>query len=269
MQRYAEYASQLFNVFKEHLPVEVMATQIPTGAVAMLLGVSICVLGAKLSRWFVAIVFASTGLILGMQISKSYDWPFPVTALVSSLVVGGVGYSLHRFLVGLFAGLFLSSVAFSLVSSQMVLPHLPEFEQVEQSQRTPANLEFQPGPAAGAIESGWASLSSYAVRFWTYMDKQQPNLRLHAVGWSVGAGLVGLLMGLFLNRLTLILFTAAFGTVLISGGMFVMAKGMGMDMLQATRARPSVSALAIGSFFIVSVLLQSALTRKTPAPAAE
>ena len=80
--------------------------------------------------------------------------------------------------------------------------------------------------------------------------------------------MVGLLLGLLLSRLTLIVFTAAFGTMLISGGIYVMGNGMGMDMLQATRDRPGMSGLAILSFFVVSIALQTALTRKE-APASE
>lgn len=274
MQQYADYASQLFDVFRQHLPSEVMATQFPAAIVAMLFGVGICVLGAKLARWFITILFASAGLVCGLSIGNAFGFSSPVAALGGGLVLGGVGFSLHRFWVGLLAGAFLSSIALTLVSSQMALPHLLDFVELEKSQhasevQSGEVQDFQPGPGSGAIETGWQKLRGYGDRFESYLKEQQPTLQRNAVLWSVGAGLLGLLMGLFLNRLTLILFTAAFGTILISGGIFVLGNGMGMNLVQASRDRPGMTALAVLSFFVVSVALQTALTKKAAATASE
>ncbi len=266
MNQYADYAAKLFDVFRQHLPSEVMATQFPAAIVAIVFGVGVCVLGAKLARWGITIIFASAGMVFGLSLGKALGFSSPISALGGGLALGGVGFSLYRFWVGLLAGAFLSSVALGVVSSQLAFPHLSDFDDLQRKSHSVEEVhDFQPGPSANALESGWDKLDAYGHQFWKYLSDQEPSLRLNTVGWGVGAGLVGLLLGLLLSRLTLILFTAAFGTLLISGGIYVLGNGMGMDMLQATRDRPGMSGLAILSFFVVSIALQTALTRKETA----
>ncbi len=269
MQKYTEFASTLFDVFRQHLPSEVIDTQFPAAIVAILIGVGVCVLGAKLARWFITIIFASAGMICGLGLGKALGFSSPISALGGGLALGGVGFSLYRFWVGLLAGLFLSSVALGIVSSQTAFPRLTEFNNLQQSTEPSVELQdFQVGSSQATLESGWDQLEAYGERFWAFLNKQDESLRLKIVGYGVGAGLVGLLLGLLLSRITLIVFTAAFGTLLISSGIYVLGNGMGMDMLQATRERPGMSGLAILAFFVVSVVLQTALTRKE-APASE
>jgi len=69
-------------------------------------------------------------------------------------------------------------------------------------------------------------------------------------------------MGIFLCRITLILFTAAFGTSLIAGGMAMLSGHVQVDMLQMCQDRPEMSAAALASFFVFSIILQALLTRK-------
>ncbi|HNO79323.1 MAG TPA: hypothetical protein PKN33_14835 [Phycisphaerae bacterium] len=269
MNEYANYASKLFEVFRQHLPSEVMATQFPAAIVAIVIGVGVCVLGAKLARWLITIIFASAGMVCGLGLGKALGFSSPISALGGGLALGGVGFSLYRFWVGLMAGAFLSAVALGIVSSQLAFPHLSEFDELQRSSHSAEEVrDFQPGPSDNVLESGWDKLEAYGKRFWDYLNQQESSIRLQTVGWGVGAGLVGMLMGLLLSRITLIVFTAAFGTILISGGIYVLGNRMGMDMLQATRERPAMSGLAILSFFIVSIALQTALTRKE-APASE
>ncbi|GJM26384.1 MAG: hypothetical protein DHS20C16_27990 [Phycisphaerae bacterium] len=269
MNEMTNYISTLFDVFKQHLPSEVIATQFPAAIVAILMGVGVCVLGAKLARWFITIIFASAGMVCGLGLGKALGFSSPISALGGGLALGAVGFSLHRFWVGLMAAAFLSSVALGVVSSQSAFPRLSEFNDLEQKSQIVTEVQdFQLGPSENALQSGWDKLDAYGDRFWEYLNKQDSSLKLKVVGWGVGAGLVGLLLGLLLSRITLIVFTAAFGTLLISSGVYVLGNGMGMDMLQATRDRPAMSGLAILSFFVVSVALQTALTRKE-APASE
>jgi hypothetical protein len=270
MNGYANYVSTLFDVIKQHLPSEVIATQFPAAIVAILIGVGVCVLGAKLARWFITIIFASAGMVGGLGLGKALGFSSPISALGGGLALGAVGFSLYRFWVGLLAGAFLSSVALGIVSSQTAFPRLSEFNELNQKTQTVEEVrDFQPGPSenllgpsGNVLQSGWEKLEDYGSRFWDYLNQQDSSLRLKIVCWGVGAGLVGLLLGLLLSRLTLIVFTAAFGTLLISSGIYVLGNGMGMDMLQATRDRPGMSVLAILSFFVVSIALQTALTRK-------
>ena len=91
MNEYANYASKLFEVFRQHLPSEVMATQFPAAIVAIVIGVGVCVLGAKLARWLITIIFASAGMVCGLGLGKALGFSSPISALGGGLALGGVG----------------------------------------------------------------------------------------------------------------------------------------------------------------------------------
>jgi hypothetical protein len=69
-------------------------------------------------------------------------------------------------------------------------------------------------------------------------------------------------MGIFLCRITLILFTAAFGTSLIAAGMAMLGRHVDVDMLALCQQRPEMSAASLASFFFFSIILQAMLTRR-------
>ena len=56
-------------------------------------------LGAKFARWFITVFFAVGGLVAGLAISQRMGVSPPFTSLVGCVVIGGLGYSLYRFLV--------------------------------------------------------------------------------------------------------------------------------------------------------------------------
>ena len=262
MEQYTDYAQQLVELVRHYVPPSAIPPALPTAVVALIFGVGVSVLGAKLARWFITIFFAVGGLVAGLKISQCYGFPPPVTTLLGGAAVGAVGFILHRLWVGLFTATFLAVVAFSVLSSQVAFPRLLEFDKAE---REAIVEEFHPGPSGEVAEESWQRLRDYSDRFGAYLIEREPMFEKHAGVCVVGAGVLGLLMGVFLCRLTLILFTAALGMSLITSGIGVLSSYLGMDVYQICQQRPEMSAIALASFFLLSVVLQAALTRPEPA----
>jgi MFS family permease len=254
----------LVQFLQHNLPAEAVPPALPTGIVALLFGVTLCVLGAKLARWFVAVSFVVLGLLGGLTLSRMTGLSPLMCALFGGISAGGLGFALHRLLVGGFAAVFLAGLAFSVFSTEKVLPHLQEFERMRE---IPAGVQnFQPGPPSDIAASSWNQFNAYCKQFGDYLVDKEPNVRKYAIVLVLGAGLAGLLMGIFLCRLTLILFTAAFGTSLIASGLSMAGPALNVDVYSMSQNRPALSALSLGAFFVASILLQAALTRPEMAP---
>ena len=158
---------------------------------------------------------------------------------------------------GLGAGVFLAVVAFSVLSVQMVVPHLDQFPNL--TQPVIANAEGVE-TVEQAMEATWEQLEVDLQEFGEYLIQREPNLEKYA-GWAVAVtGLVGFLMGVFFCRMTLIVFCASFGTFLITSGICLLQP----NVLQAQGFSPETSSLTLLSFFVVSLILQSILTRPEP-----
>lgn len=269
MDRLIQYGQQLADLVHHYVPAGAIPPALPTAVVVLIFGVGLCVLGAKLARWSVTIVLAVVGLTLGLRLSQQVDLSTPLCALFGALLLGGFTFYFHRFIVGIFTGVFLASVAFSFVSAEYVLPHWQDFDRVERPV-IGAVEDFHPGTGVGneALSAGWDKLEEYGSRFGSYLIEKEPRIKSYAAVSVIVAGLAGVAMGIFFCRFTLILFTAAFGTSLIGSGLAALGSYYGMDLAQTFRGSPELTAGALAAFFLVSVVLQTMLTRPEPAPAA-
>lgn len=269
MDQLAHYAQQLAEMFRQHAPADATMPAMPAAIVALVFGVGICVLGAKLARWLITVVFAVGGLLAGLSLGGHVDAAPMITALLGASALGVVGYMMHRLWVGVFTGAFLATVAFGVLSTQMILPHLDGFAKQQEVAAQQEVTTFTPGPVSDAMHAGWDRFWDYTHQFGEYLVANQPDIQKYSIGVVVIAGAFGLLMGVFLCRLTLILFTAAFGTSLIGAGMAMFGQEVHVDMLKMLQERPEMSALALGAFFIFSIILQTMLTRSAPAAPAK
>lgn len=255
------------DILRHNMP-EALRLALPTGIIALIFGVTLGILGAKLARWFIAVSFVVLGLMAGLGMSRATNLSPFMCAIFGGLVVGGIGFALHRLLVGAFAGVFLAGVALSVFSTEKILPHLPDFKQ--SLQVVPAGVEdFPPGPpATEAAAESWTRVKSVARQFGEYLVAKEPNVRKYGALIVLGAGLVGLLMGIFFCRLTLVLFTSAFATSLIATGLAMVGPAFGVDVYALSRSQPLLSAGGLAACFIILLILQSSLTRPAAPPPA-
>lgn len=261
MEQLAQYAKQLSEVIHQHAPATAFSAALPTAIAALVFGVAICVLGAMLARWLITIVFAVAGLVGGLSLGGHVDLSPLVLALLGAAALGTLGYALHRLWVGVATAAFLASVAFGVLSTQMILPHLDEFKQQQAVEARVEVTEFHPGPVGDAVSAGWEQFSSYMDAFGHFVVAREPNLQKYGLITVPAAAGLGLLMGVFLCRITLILFSAAFGTSLIAAGIAMLGQHVEVDMLKLCESRPEMTAAALASFFVFSIILQSLLTR--------
>ncbi len=84
MELLAGYIHEISELVHQHVPSEVIPPAMPTGVLALVFGVGICVLGAKLARWFITILFAVAGLVLGLSVSRAFGLSPELAALVSA-----------------------------------------------------------------------------------------------------------------------------------------------------------------------------------------
>ncbi len=258
MDQLINQLQELIELGRLHLPPNAIPPPVFTGVVMLLFGVGIAVLGARLARWFIAVVFAVGGITAGLAVSRDYGVNPLLSGLVGSLVLGSFGYVLHRLWVGLFAAVFLASIAMTALTAQEVLPYLPDFARAETA-TAPAEFHTGTGEPPPAVD--WHHLNEYLRNFGDYVVAREPNIRLHAGLAVIIAGLAGLLLGVFFVRLTLILFTAAFGSILIASGIGLLGPAIGIQVYQTAASRPDVTLLALVSFFIASLAIQTILTR--------
>lgn len=262
MDRVANFIQPLSEWANQHVPTEAIPPWWFAAAAALFFGVCVCVLGAKLAKWFIAVSFTVAGIAAGVAASRYTSVGPGLAALVGGLLIGGVGYGLHRIWVGLFAGVFLSAVALSLYSSQSIVPHLFEFDK---TQTAPAVPEFYV-PSGDASNVDWEPLKQYGRDFGNYLVSQQPNVKFWAWVAGAGAALVGFFMGAIFSRVTLILFTSALGVLMVGSGVALLARGLDIDLYQTCQDRPGISAAAVALCFAVSVGLQYVLTRPDSKP---
>lgn len=260
MDQLAQYAQQLGDIYNEHAPT--LRASLPTAVMTLVFGVTICVLGAKLARWLITVAFAAGGLVAGLLLGGQTDVAPLAVALMGAAALGAVGFVLHRLWVGLATGAFLASVAFGVISAQMILPHVEEFRELQLTAAREEVTHFEPGPVGEAMQVSWDHVRNTTASLIDFAIAKEPNLRKYGFLGVIFAGGLGLLMGIFLCRLTLILFSAAFGTSLIAVGLTMLGGHLQVDILELCQQRPEMSAVALACFFVFSIILQTLLTRR-------
>lgn len=257
MDRIAELIQQISGIIQQHVPQSAIPQWWFAAGVGLMVGVSLCVLGAKLARWFIVVAFAGLGIAGGVAADTHLSFSPLACGLFGGLIGGGVGYFFHRLWVGLFAGAFLATAVLGIYSSQSVVPHLVEYDHARQADVA----DFHVGPGYDQQSIDWSHFEEYFGQFKTYLREKAPNVQKNAALWSMGAGIGGFALGVLFSRLILIMFTSACGSILVAGGVSLLAKGFGVDIYQTYQQRPEISAATIALFFVVSVVLQVMLNR--------
>lgn len=257
MNHVAELLEQCSQIVQQHVPPGAIPPWWFASGVGLLVGIALCVLGAKLARWFIVVALAGVGVAGGVAADAHIGVSPLATALVGGLIGGGVGYFLHRVWVGLFAGAFLAVVVLGVYSSQTVIPRLVEFDHASQAEVA----DFHVGPGYDQPQIDWEHFNDFSSRFRDYLRAKAPNVQRYATLWALGAGVGGFVLGAVFSRLILIVFTSACGSLLVAGGVTLLAQGFGLDIYQTYAQRPKISVVALALFFVVSVALQVMLTR--------
>ncbi|MCH7701985.1 MAG: hypothetical protein IID37_09875 [Planctomycetes bacterium] len=238
---------------------------LPGGAVPVLaggligLGVLISVLGAKLARPGLALVFLGLGTSLASQFSDRLALPYPVLMVIGACVGGAVGYALYRLWVGVATGVLLACVAGMVMGHGHILSAIEELKQT-----TVAEFELQ-SPSVQAEHWG-SSPREMAAELWHNIRAQSPATAGRIPVAATLAGLAGLLFGLFAARVAVILGTATLGTALLCLGTATLAQQFRPDVLDQLLGREGALILTVLGLLAASSLLQAHLTRRPRVP---
>ena len=253
------------------MPAEYAAPVLPVAVGMLVVGVVLSVLGAKLARFGIAAGFVLAGVAAASVIAPHVNWPF-VAVVVLGIVIGwAFGHLLFRLWVGLGAAALCMALALGVFGSQVVLPHFLEYDPTPSFDGT-----FSlPDPVApdlnidnpDSVEQALAGVHERAEDFWLYVQSQEVDVNRHIALVGLVAGVIGLLVGSLLPRLTLIVGSSVMGTSLVMSGLAgLAARVFNIDLTRASTDHGGAILASSLVFLVASLVLQSLLTRSAPPP---
>ncbi len=291
----------------QHMPQGV-TDKAGLGALGALIGgVFLCVLGAKLARVGMTLGWAAVGGAIGYKVAQVAGMPPAVGVLLFAAGIGAIGHLTYRLWVGLLTAGVITALVLGAFGYQRVAPRLAEYNA-----RTPgislaatdgggaesiSEAGMGGGLASGSVDGSGGeagtggdlgsgggftvptALEQAAYRqgqirrelgdFWGFVKMQDLTVAAHAKALLATALVFGLLIGLSTIRLTLILSTSLLGTLLVSSGVIGAINVMFPGFAVGAAQRPLINAAAMAVCLLISVILQVRLTRVEKDEAAE
>ncbi|RJP39703.1 MAG: hypothetical protein C4547_03320 [Phycisphaerales bacterium] len=231
--------------------------------VALIVGVLLSVLGAKLARSALTLAGVVVGGYVGLNIlAHDTDFPRALCVLLPAAIVGGIAYQSYRLWSGALAATLITALAMGTFSYQRVLPYVAELQaaaaEAAASVPPPGQLEL---PTADQLHAAPASAAETLRGYWTRASEADPRLVPHARSLATAAALMGLLVGMIFLRASMILCTSFLGTVLLGSGMTEIIRAFSPGFYQSLVDYPNVGATAMGACFVISLIMQARLTR--------
>lgn len=257
----SQFIEQVQGLWESHVPAAYQVTALPAAVGMLVVGIGLSVLGARLARFGITCGFAAVGVLVALTFGSMTDVPLLALILIGVLVAGGIGFALFRLWVGLAAAAFLSAVTIAAYGGEVVVPHFLEYEQVCDFDGT----FVLPDPIADeTADDALSDLETWAHDFWLHVESQETDVNRRLLGVGLGAGLVGLLLGVLLPRFTLVVTSSVLGTVLVMAGLAGLASQLQANLPQAATQHARIVSAAGAVFLLASLLLQALLTRKAP-----
>ncbi len=254
-----DFWQQLHASADQHLP----AGTVPALAGGIIgLGVLVSVLGAKLARPALALLFLGIGTSLAGQFGDRLPLPYPIMLAIGAGVGGAVGYALYRLWVGLAMGVLLACVAGMVLGHGHILSAIEELHQTAVAGLDEQSTEFVLQSPAAQAEYWRASPGEMAAELWHNIQAQSPVSASRIPVAATLAGIAGLLFGLFAARVAVILGTAALGTALLCFGTATLAQQFRPDVLDQLLGREGALLVSILGVLAASAVLQVHLTRR-------
>lgn len=252
---------------QQYVSPEVLSQAGMAALLALIAGIAISVLGAKLARFVLTSACVVAGAALGLNvIARDTGFNPALCMVVAAALIGGAGYLCYRLWIGFAMAALLSAAALGTFSVERVLPYVAAV----QSDPTLISAQVTPGvelTIPTLPDADTTSTASEALReYWTYAKVQDATLQPHARSLAVVASVAGLLIGMALVRFSTILFTSVVGTLLVGTGITGLISALQPGFYRTAVEHPAIGGATLGLCFLFSVILQTRLTR-TPPPA--
>jgi hypothetical protein len=249
----------------QHAPTDFLRGAVPAALVFLVAGIGLSVLGAKLARFGVTTAFAVLGGVAGARFGQEMGFHPLVCVLVGGLLIGVIAYQTFRLWVGVGAAVVFSSLVLGTFGYQRVVPYVAEFQQGAQQPVIQSPINFAvPTPVQQQAYRD-RTPRQWAEEFWAFVTQKDVNVARNTKALAAVALLTGLCMGILAVRWALILATSMVGTVLVTTAVATLLTHSVPDSYQAFQSNPSLVGVGVGGFLVTSLILQTMLSRKSPA----
>jgi MFS family permease len=250
-----DWIAQIEALLRYHLPSGEAVVPWWSAAMAIVVGVILCLAGARLVRAAFVLGFAGAGAALGAQAAAGFDFS-AIAGIVLGVILGGlVGYVFFRLWVAMFGGL----VAAAIAACVAVGPNMPALLQEFDDARI----------AGGATGDGFAlltpeqqqaaqraGLAEYGREFVQHVWSRYPGDARRAAVVLAAAFLVGAAIGLLAHRWAIVLGTAALGTMLILAGALPLINRYCPQVVEHCEEHPIDAMIGLGIWAIVAIAVQ-------------
>lgn len=262
-----DWITQIDAFARYHLPVGEAAPSLWPAAAAIVIGLILCLAGARLLRAGVVLAFAGAGAALGAQAAVRFDLSTIAGIVLGVIVVGLIGYVLFRLWIALFTGFVALAIAACVTMGPNLATVWQEFEDARIS--------------GGAVGDGFAlltaeqqraarqtDLSRYCRDFLEHVWSRYPGDARRLVVVLAAAFLAGASLGLFAHRWAIVLGTAALGTMLILAGLVPLISRYCPQVVERCDQRPNEVLIVLGIWALIAIVVQRRGLRPAPIPSA-
>lgn len=252
-----------------HAPPNVLHNAVPVALAFLAAGIGLSVLGAKLAKPAMTALLGIIGCVGGVYFARDAGYPAPLGALIGAAMLATVAHLTFRLWVGVATAIVLASVAMGTFGYDKVAPHAPAFNSVVAWTPTAGAATFSvptPEEQQAYVER---TPTEWARQFWAYVKEKDSSVDRQGRLLGIGSLVTGLFLGVVLVRWMLILSTSLAGTGLVTTGILTLFAHFMSQPYQALQSNPAVIGMAVGGFFVTSLIVQTLVTRKPPSRSKE
>ncbi len=250
--------------FVQHAPADALRGAVPAAVAMLVAGVGLSVLGAKLAKFGLTAAFVVLGGAIGSRFAHEFDFPAAICVAGGALLIGVIGYQTLRLWVGVLAAVVFSSFVLGTFGYQRLVPYVGQFEQHQQpSIESPIAFSLPTPTEQQAYRD--RTPRQWAEEFWAFVTLKDASTARSTKALAIVALLTGLCLGIVAARWALILATSLIGTALVTTAMATLLTKSVPASYQAFQNNPGLAGIGVGGFLVTSLILQTMLSRKSPA----
>ena len=249
---------------EQHVPVESYSAVVPTAILIGVAGVLISVLGTRLVRPALTVGFCAAGAWAAARFVQIDVVPQPVVMILAIVLAGVCGYFLYRLWVGAGAAVLMAVIGLSVFGAVRILPEVGPFEESNAIITAEGVAEFALPTPEEQQEFLERSPEKWARDFWAHLTDKQADVEKHLAVIGAAAAFVGLLLGMFATRATLIVSTSLVGTALVASGALALVAWLTPEVYRSALESPRLLGGAGAGLLLTSVILQALLNRRPP-----
>lgn len=256
-----EQAKQFVQI---NAPADLLREAVPFGIICLLVGIGLSVLGAKLARFGMTGVAILVGAWVGVQFSDLTGFAKPVCGLAGAAMLGIVAYQTFRLWVGVVAALVAALVVAGVFGYNRVVPHVEEFNRTAVYATVDGSTAFalpSPDQQQDYLQRG---PREWGANLWSYVTSHDPNAERNGKAIVLGAMVTGLCLGVVAMRLALILSTSLLGTGFVTAAITTLGDRAFPGTYETFQTHPTYVGVGVGAFLVMSLVVQTMLTRSAP-----